>query len=232
MNIAKLSLVPLLFVVVSGAFACSSSSSSPEGVTGDGEGSNTPELNPYGVAYPTENIGIEARKGTRPGNVIQNYKFRGYPDANVAGGLQQISLANFFDPEGKKYKLIHVAASASWCNPCRNETQMVAPLASEFEEKGVVWLISLIEGPSHLASTQKDLDTWISELKAPYTQWLDPGNQNLGPFYDVAAIPWNCNINAQTMEILTAENGAPPNVDALWGQLNPLLDKINSGELK
>jgi hypothetical protein len=36
---------------------------------------------------------------------------------------------------------------------------------------------------------------------------LDPGNNNLGVFFDAAAIPWNANIDVRTMEILSAGVG-------------------------
>ena len=62
--------------------------------------------------------------------------------------------------------------------------------------------------PSLLEDSVVDLDGWIATFKSPYTHWLDPGNANLGPFYDRSALPWNANIDATTMEILTSGTGA------------------------
>ena len=227
MKIVRLLAVPTLVALV----ACSSSNTPVEqdkGVEGEGVGAadSAPDVNPDGVPYPTDNVGTSPRLGNRKGNRLQNFKFLGYPDANVGGGLQPISMAQFFDPEGKKYKLIRIVASGSWCPPCQAEAQMVAPLKQKFEEKKIVWLTSLSEGPTYGPSTKKDLDKWIDDFKSPHTHWLDPANKNFGPFYDRAAIPWNATVNAQTMEILDSKTGAPRSEEDLWGELDDFLTKI------
>jgi hypothetical protein len=198
-----------------GLVACSSSTT-PEPPGNEGEIPNEPEpttpqdeLNPAGVAYPKDKIGTLARKGSKPGNRIANYKFLGYPNGDVSGGLKRIKLADYYDPQGATYKIIHLQAAGVWCTYCKAETEIVVPMKAEIEAKGTVWLVSLAEGPSPgTPSTQKDLDGWIAQFKSNYTHWLDPGNKNLGPFYDRAALPWNANIDATTMEILTAGTGA------------------------
>ena len=62
--------------------------------------------------------------------------------------------------------------------------------------------------PIGTPSTQKDLDTWMQSFQSPFTHLWDAGNKNLGIFYDSAALPWNCTLNAKTMEILDAGVGA------------------------
>lgn len=224
-------LATIVFSVFVGCASSSSSGAQDRGLEGEGAGSDSaPDKNPYGVDYPTDNIGYTARSGNRPGNRIANFKFLGYPDADKSKGLQPISLAQFFDPESRKYKLIHLVASAVWCPPCQQEAEIVTPLKAKFEEKKIVWLVSLVEGPVRgKGSTQKDLDGWIDQFKSPYTHWLDPSNAKMGPFYDVAAIPWNADINAQTMEILSSKTGAPANEQQLWGELDEWLKKIDAG---
>lgn len=219
--------------------ACGSSgTSTPQdpGLVGGGEGdtsaSTASDTNPDGVPYPTENIGTHPRNGDAPGNVIKNYKFLGYPGGDVTKGLQPVSLADYFDPEGKKYKLIHVQASGVWCIFCRKETEIVTPLKEDLEQRKVVWLISLAEGATQgVAATDKDLKGWLREFKAPYTHLLDPGNKNFGPFYDAAALPWNANIDARTMEILSSVEGAATSKDVLLDDVDYWLNKINSGEI-
>ena len=229
MKMAQIFAVSLVFVV-----ACSSEST-PEQDTGlEGEGQETaaPDTNPDGVAYPTENIGTSTRSGSRAGNRMANYKFLGYPDGNPANGLQPMSLAQFYDPEGKTYKLIHIQASGVWCVYCQKETEVVVPLKQKFEERKVVWLVSLAEGPTQgTPSKQKDLDGWIAEFKSPYPHVLDPGNKNLGVFYDAAALPWNANINAKTMEILQAGTGAHTTEESILTELDEWLEQIDSGKL-
>ena len=229
MKMAQIFAVPLLFVV-----ACSESTAPEQdtGLEGEGQEAVAPDTNPEGVAYPTENIGTSSRSGSRAGNRMANYKFLGYPDGNPANGLQPMSLAQFYDPEGKTYKLIHIQASGVWCVYCQKETEVVVPLKQKFEERKVVWLVSLAEGPTQgTPSKQKDLDGWIAEFKSPYPHVLDPGNKNLGVFYDAAALPWNANINAKTMEILQAGTGAHTTEESILTELDEWLEQIDSGKL-
>lgn len=237
MNIAKLSIAALLLTLV----GCSSKSTGTSGTEQDrgleGEGQtvadSAPDKNPDGVPYPTANIGTSARSGARAGNVIQNYKFVGYRNADVSGGLQPISLADFYDPETKNYKLIHIVASAVWCGPCQHEAQLSTAATAKFKERKVVWLVSLVEGAKPgTGSVQKDLDGWIDEFKSPHTHWLDSSNKNFGAFYDAAAVPWNANINPKTMEILSAKTGGFEGEADLLADLDGWIKKIDSGEVK
>lgn len=176
--------------------------------TGVGAADSAPDVNPDGVPYPTDNIGTLARKLGTPGNRIKNFKFLGYPGGNVAAGLQPVSLAQFYDPSGARYSVIHIQASGVWCTICQAETEVVVPLKQKLDQKKAVWLVSLAEGPTQgLPSKTSDLDGWIARFGSPYTHWLDPGNEKLGPFYDASALPWNANIDARTMEILSAGTG-------------------------
>jgi len=224
MKIVRVLAVPTLVALA----ACSSSGSEQDkGVEGEGVGAaaSAPDVNPDGVPYPTDNIGTLPRSGARKGNRLENFKFLGYPNADMSQGLQPISMAQFFDPEGKKYKIIRLVASASWCPPCQGEAELVAGMKSDLEQKKVLWLTSLSEGPTSGPSTKKDLDNWIKEFKGWNTHWLDPSNKNLGPFYDRAAIPWNATVNAQTMEILESKTGAPGGKEDLLKELDDLIAK-------
>lgn len=188
---------------------------------GDKSPTTAPDTNPAGDPYPTQNI------GTTVGTVIQNYKFLGYPDGDTAKGLQPISLAQYFDPKGTKYKMIHVQASGTWCTFCRQETRMVIPMKAQFEERKVLWVLSLAEGDVQgTAATKADLDKWISQFKWDVPHLLDSGNKNFGPFYDAAALPWNANIDLKTMKILSTSVGAPQSEKALLDELDANLKKI------
>lgn len=219
--------------------ACASNSADQQeqdkGLEGDGvaAAASAPDTNPDDVPYPTDNIGTQDRSSGKPGNRIANFKFLGYPDANVEGGLQPISLAQYFDPSGTRYRIIHIQASGVWCSACQAETRAVVPLKAELDEKKAVWLVSLAEGPTPGAPSKKsDLDGWIARFESPYTHWLDPGNQNLGPFYDRTALPWNANIDARTMEILTAGTGAMTTADGILGEIDDALALSETSELR
>ena len=241
MKIASLPFVALLSI---GALAACSSSNSTDGtgtptptnqdkgLGGDNDQSaaTAPDKNPDGVPYPTANIGTNPRAGTTKGNTLANYKFLGYPDGDMTKGLQPISMATLFDPTGAKVKLIHIQASGSWCVYCQEETKTITPMRQMLADRKVTWIISLAEGPTPgTPSTSADLNKWISQFKAPYTHLLDPANKNFGPFYDAAALPWNANINAKTMEILSSGVGATTTQQAILDDLDLWIKTIDSG---
>ena len=140
-----------------------------------------------------------------------------------------MSMASFFDPKATRIKMIHIQASGTWCIHCQKETETVAPLRQKLLDRKVVWIISLAEGKTPgTAATASDLDKWINAFKAPYTHFLDPGNRNLGPFYDSAALPWNATLDARTMEIIDAHVGGAETEKDLLGEVDELLAKIDS----
>ena len=192
------------------------------GLEGDGVGSaaSAPDTNPQGKKYPTTGL------GTKEGSIIRNYKFLGYPDADTSE-LKPISLAQFYDPSGQNYQLIHIQAAGVWCPACKGETTALVPLADQLKAKKVVWIVSLAEGPQPGSpSKQADLNGWIAEFSSPYTHVLDPSNKNLGPFYDRSALPWNANIDAKTMKILTAGTGGAQSADAILEEIDDALAMI------
>jgi hypothetical protein len=183
--------------------------------------------------YPTGNIGTAPRQGDKPGNRIANYKFLGYPNADVGAGLKRIALSDFYDPTGETTKIIHIQAVGVWCSPCKAETSVVGPMKADLEAKKVVWLVSLAEGPAPGSPAyQKDLDGWLTTSESPYTHWLDPANKNLGPFYDRARLPWNANIDATTMEILTARTGAVTDSASILAEIDEALDLASKSTLR
>ncbi len=168
------------------------------------------DTNPYGRAYPTENIGRQVRKGSTPGNVMENFKFYGFIDGDASTERKRVSLADYYDPEMKKYKVVHIQASGGWCGPCNEETKEVAKTYDQIAQAGVAYIIALTEGYSRgVASTEEDLLKWLSIRDPKVTNVLDPGNEALGVFYDPNAMPWNANLDARTMEVLSSSLGAP-----------------------
>lgn len=204
--------------------------SGTEGVAGPGQKATPNTVNSYGVPYPTQNIGTSARKGTTPGSVIQNFAFYSYePGADLAQAPATVSLSKFYDPQGKNgTKIIHLTASARWCGPCNAETAEMVRLKSSLEAKGVVFFQALTEGFTQgIGATTKDLQEWIRSKQINFVTGLDPSVRNLGEFFNAAAVPWNADVDARTMEILNAYTGAPQDVEASimqwvnWVNANP-----------
>ncbi len=179
------------------------------------------ETNPEGKAYPTTRIGTKPSTHTKdrlgtPGDIMKNFKFYGYPKGDKSQGLQQVSLADYYDPDTKNYRLIHIQAAAVWCGPCNTEAKAAAPLAGEFKEKKIAWITALVETAKRGSpSTQGDLDKWLGAYQSDFSHVLDPNNAQLGVFFDAAAIPWNADLDARTMEILFASTGGAGTAEAI-----------------
>jgi hypothetical protein len=193
------------------ALACGSSSTGAgAGASGDsGTTHMTGTTSDGGYPYPSTNPGFNARKGTIPGNQIMNYTFQGYPNGDEAKGLQTITLADFYDPDGKKgYKLLHLDVGALWCGPCNQETVATVPLVPMYAKEGVVFAQAIDQGAAvGVAATTTDLNNWVTKYKSNFTEMLDPNDAQLGTFFDASAVPWNAIIDTRTMEILTAGTG-------------------------
>ncbi len=217
MRFSPVSLVAVLSVA--SAFACSSTKQ--DGGLAGPAATTEAAKNPYGVAYPTDNPGYQARKGNIAGNTIRNYKFQGYKhldpskQVDMTKGLVDVSLADYFDPEMRTYKIIHLSVAAVWCPPCNQETDDTAQVAAALAAQKVVFVQALDDSSiqGHPAD-KSDLDAWIVKHKSNFTELLDPGLTNFGQFFDAAAVPWNANVDARTMEILSSGVGAPADITA------------------
>lgn len=231
--------------VVSLAFACASSGGGSSGnadggiqdpgqVRADDPRVEKRDVNPQGKAYPSGPYGTAKRGAptskTR-GDTIQNYRFLGYPKSATSEGLKTVALVDYFNPDGANgnLKLIHVQAAGTWCVYCRNEQDMVTPKMAEIEGKGVVWLTAVVEGTkAGNPAEMTDIDQWVSRHKTTNTVVIDSGNKNLGVFFRQAALPWNAWVDARTMEILSYQEGAPPNYDAFASEMDKWIGFIDS----
>jgi AhpC/TSA family len=174
-----------------------------------------PALNPDGVPYPSGAGGHNARAGSTPGSVIQNFSFQGYPDADESKGVQTISLADYYDPCGKRIKMLHLTVAGVWCVPCGEETDALVAAKSQLASERVTVLQALGDGPTQgIPATMADLDNWIAKHKSNFTEMLDPNLGNLGTFFNAATVPWNCDIDPRTMEIIHESTGWPGDLNS------------------
>lgn len=214
---------PALFAAVLACLAGCGTGASPD-LSGAGSTlqSSGHDQNPYGIAYPaapSAGYGHAVRSGANAGSVIQNFKFRGFVDGVVPAGGQPrvVSLADYYDPCSKAYKVIRLSAAAVWCGACGAETDAYVAAKSDLAAKGVVVLQFLFEGPAMGApATPSMLAGWIGEHGSNFTELLDPelSDPDLGGFFQENAIPWNTDLDARTMEILTSTEGFGGSVDA------------------
>jgi hypothetical protein len=188
-----------------GGASSGGSASDDSGVTASG-GDNNPE----GIAYPQPSggYGRSSRSGGMPGSIMQNFKFLGYRSAVVAQQPERISLADYYDPCGLRYKLIHLSVASVWCAPCNQETDAMVAAKAQLDSQGVAVLQALDDGPVQgTGATQSDLNRWITTHRSNFTEMLDPGLSQLAGFFDAAAVPWNCDLDPRTMEIIHDTTG-------------------------
>jgi hypothetical protein len=226
-----------------GLGACSSGSSatgptcnpcdpgSSGGTSSGGTQTNGHDANPDGVPYPApaSGYGRTARSGSAPGSVIQNFKFLGFLNGDNTQPLTTISLADYYDPCNKRYKLLHLTVAAVWCQPCNQETNALVAAKSSLAQQQVVVIQALDDGPTvGVPATMNDLNYWIKNHSSNFTEMMDPGLKNLGGFFDAAAIPWNADIDPRTMEILDSSDGWAGDVQT---EIQPGLDSVSTAAL-
>jgi len=213
------------------------------------------DQNAFGVCYPTADIGTGARSsfgsnGT-PGQRIANFAFTGYQAVDTSlvqsGSPSAVHLARFYNPSldaipnligGVPVKLIHLTVAAVWCGPCNEETDFISggnwtgtnpagvSFAKELAPLGVIFVQALSDGPVvGTGATLTDLDAWIHHHQSDFTELLDPNVENLGVFFDGASVPFNMNIDARSMEILSSETGFDTTMDdTIEKQVLPWID--------
>lgn len=171
--------------------------------------------NPDGVAYPEGTYGATPRQGTLPGDIFPNFGFPGYVDSATGGSLQTVSLADFYDPEMRRYRVLHLSAVAMWCPYCARETEQLAAVAPALRQEGAGLLQLIIDGPSQGEAPDRcDLEDWIDDHDTGFTVVLDSGARRLGTVTAIQSVPYNAIIDTRTMEVLDTGTGAPDDIAA------------------
>jgi hypothetical protein len=172
------------------------------------------DVNPYGAPYPSPSSGYGhvPRSGNTPGSILPNFKFYGFENGVVPSPdtMSIVSLADYYDPCLKTYKMIHLTAAAVWCGPCNQETDAIVAAKSDLASKGVVVLQILFDGAAMGTPVYKTtLESWIRLHNSNFTEMLDSElvDPNLGGFFNTAYIPWNADVDPRTMELLTSTDG-------------------------
>ncbi len=193
------------------------------GITGS-ENLST-EANPYGIAYPTKGFGTQARKGAIAGSVFKNFKFYGYPEGDGTKGLQPISMSKYLDPETRNYKVIVLSLTGNWCYYCKKETTEIIAKLDMFKGKKIGMIQAVAEGnTAGVAATKADFEQWVSGFKHNFDVFLDDGKRNLAPYFQSGGLPFNLVMDARTMEILYAGNGAPSTLDTAYDSYTKWVD--------
>lgn len=169
------------------------------------------ETNPDGVPYPTDNLGGRPRRTSARGERIPNFAFQGYRDGDRSGGLETISLSEYYDPAQKRHKVLHLLAAATWCAICSSELEAAVSAKEPLAAEGVVFFEVIVSGAAPgKGPSLAEVDEWVSRHKANFSVGIDVRARRLGTVgVDPAAMPHDILIDTRTMEILDSSVGAP-----------------------
>jgi hypothetical protein len=185
--------------------------------------------------------------GNGVGSVIPNFKFTGYPRANLdKTTMQEIQLADFYNPTGNdvyppgspygagtpKPKALILDHCAIWCGPCNQEASTVIPAKrQEFASKGGEWFEMLAEGPQHnVPASQQDLTNWVTKYRVEYPSAIDSKGY-LNAIVPQDVYPGNVMVRTRDMRIIAWVGGIPQDdfyqtfADVLAGKAIPGIDR-------
>jgi hypothetical protein len=233
-NLSKL-ILPVAFVAL---LACGNEvvDPTPRPVTQTPEDQEAPEFEGGGQKA---NIGepiYPGPYGVGIGSVIPNYKFFGFPRANVDSvTFREIQLADFWNPTGDgvyppgspygegtpKPKALVLDRSAVWCPPCKEEAAVHIPQKRLKYAPAGEFFVTLDDGtvPGVLA-TEGELRTWVTNYNIDYPAVIDP-NSTLAAIVGRDAYPGNVIVRTRDMKIVHWVAGIPQS--PFWAKFEAVL---------
>ena len=170
--------------------------------------------NPEGAAYPTENIGGRPRTAGRPGQTFPNLTLEGIASAETVDTVAVLSMADYYDPAGARYDLLHVVGIFLWCPHCDNETSDLMKIAAWRADHRVAVIQIAMEGYGSGAPGWNELQKWVREHSLDFPVVADGGGAQLGSYFAVNSVPLNIAVDPRTMEILAVDVGEVGDVQA------------------
>jgi hypothetical protein len=169
--------------------------------------------NPDGEPYPTDHLGGRKRTATRPGDRLPNFTFRAYRNGR-ANGLETVSLAEYYDPQQKRNKVLHIQVAATWCAICSSELDATVTVTEPLKQRGVVFLEVVVSGATAgKGPSLSEVDAWIDRHNTNFPTAIDVRGRRLGTVgVSVSAMPHDILLDTRTMEILDSSVGAPLDV--------------------
>jgi len=180
-------------------------------------------VNPEGVAYPTENIGGQPRTATKAGQIFPNLTLEGVRSAATKDTPAVVSMAEYYDPTGARYDLLHVIGIFMWCPHCNNETNNLSTLpAWQADHRVAVVQIAML-GYGNAAPSWTELQKWVGDHNLTFPVLVDGQGAQLGQYFSVNYVPLNIVVNPRTMEVLDVTVGEVSDCQAYeQGVLNKL----------
>jgi hypothetical protein len=169
-----------------------------------------PSSQPWGIDggdYPSTNVGGKPRKGAVPGQTFPNLNLEGIRSLDSIDTATMVSMAEFYDPAGERYDLLHVMGIFFWCPHCNNETNDLMKIAAWRASSRVAVIQIAMEGYGSASPGWNELQRWVRDHKCDFPVVVDGQGEALGQYFDVGSVPLNIVVNPRTMEVLAVDVG-------------------------
>jgi hypothetical protein len=166
--------------------------------------------NPEGIAYPTDNIGGQPKSDLQAGQIFPNLALEGVLSAAAVNTPVVVPMADYYDPEGLRYDLLHVIAIFMWCPHCNNETYNLAAVAGWQASQRVTVVQIAMQGYDRntgASPTWPDLRQWATDHNVNFPVVIDGQGAQLAAYFPVGSVPVNIVVNPRTMEVLAVDVG-------------------------
>ena len=203
---------PLVVIAAVALGACSASKDTPPDFPDPDVAAH--DTNPDGLAYPTDHLGGTPHHSKIAGDRIPNFTFQAYVDGDRAAGLKSVSLADYFDPQQKRNKVLHIEVSAVWCTICSSVTSETVKIKEQLGTEGVIYLEVMTAGSRAGAGPSLgEVDDWLTRHQSNITTAIDVSARRMASIgVDPGVRPWDIVVDTRTMEILESSGGSPIDV--------------------
>lgn len=175
--------------------------------------------NPTGASYPTENVGGRPRSASQAGQTFPNLTLVGVRSKATLDTPESISMAEYYDPEGARYDLLHVVGLFMWCPHCDNETKELVSIGSWQAEHRVAAVQIAMQGYGSASPGWSDVRKWVGDHNLGFPLLVDGQGEELGKYFKVSSVPVNIAVNPRTMEVLDVVIGEVGSVQAYEQQI-------------
>ena len=157
------------------------------------------------------------------GRIFPNLTLEGIRSAATIDTLAVVSTAEYYDPAGARYDLLHVMGIFLWCPHCNNETSDLTTIAAWQAAHRVAALQIALQGYGSASPTWADVQRWATDHDVGFPVLIDGQGAQLGQYFDVSSVPVNIMVNPRDMSVLGIDLGEVGDVQAYeQGYLNRL----------
>jgi hypothetical protein len=161
-----------------------------------------------GPAYPTTNVGGQV------GQIFPNLTLAGVRSAVTVTTSAMVSMAEYYDPDGLQYDLLHITGILMWCPHCKSETSSLAKIAAWQSEHRVAAIQIVLQGSTGASPGWCELQAWVSNYNLNFPVVVDGQGAQLGQYFTIDYVPLNIVVNPRSMEILAVDVGDVGDVQA------------------